>query len=142
MTKVTPSEKPLLDKLGVKPGMRAAVIGIDDASFLEALGVRTDITLGEAPAGTDIVFLGAEEPADVERLAELRELIARDGAIWVVNPRAVKGRSAAAGAALTTGFNSNHVMRLGLEAGLVDVKIARFSDTHTATKFVIRRKDR
>jgi hypothetical protein len=31
---------------------------------------------------------------------------------------------------------------LGLETGLVDVKVVRFSDTHSATKFVIRKADR
>jgi hypothetical protein len=33
-------------------------------------------------------------------------------------------------------------MRGGLDAGLVDVKIAAFSETHTAMKFVFRLKDR
>ena len=39
-------------------------------------------------------------------------------------------------------FNENDVLRLGLETGLVDVKVVRFSDTHTATKFVIRKAER
>lgn len=39
-------------------------------------------------------------------------------------------------------FNENHVLEGGLAAGLVDVKIARFSDTHSASKFVIRRTER
>ena len=39
-------------------------------------------------------------------------------------------------------FNENDVLRLGLESGMVDVKVVRFSDTHTATKFVIRKADR
>jgi hypothetical protein len=130
MPRDAPSDKPLLDKLGVKPGMRTAVIGIDDAAFLAALRARAEVTLGEAPAGVEMVFLGVTEPADMRRLHELRDMIARDGAVWVINP---KGRR---------DFNSNHVMLLGLETGMVDVKIAGFSQTHSATKFVIRKKDR
>lgn len=124
-----PSEKPLLDKLGVKPGMRTAAIGIDDAGFLKDLRARANVT-DEAEGGVEMVFLGVETPDDMGRLAGLRDQIARDGAVWVVSPR---GRN---------DFNSNDVMRLGLETGMVDVKIARFSGTHTATKFVIRKKDR
>jgi len=130
MAKDVPSEKPLLDKLGLKPGMRTAVIGIGDAAFLASLRARAEVTLGEAPKGTEMVFLGVEGPDDMRRLHELRDKIARDGAVWVINP---KGRKE---------FNSSHVMALGLETGMVDVKIASFSATHSATKFVIRKKDR
>lgn len=130
MAKDAPSEKPLLDKLGVKPGMRSAVIGIEEGGFLKELRSRAEVSLGEAPDGVEIAFLGVEGPDDMTRLAELRDTIARDGAVWVVSPRGVPG------------FNSNDVMRLGLETGMVDVKIARFSGTHTATKFVIRKNDR
>ena len=130
MAKDAPGDKPLLDKLGVKPGMRTAVIAIDDAAFLASLRERADVTVGDAPEDTEMVFLGVEGPADMAQLHELRDKIARDGAVWVVNPRGVQG------------FNSSDVMRLGLETGMVDVKIARFSETHSATKFVIRKKDR
>lgn len=53
-----------------------------------------------------------------------------NGAVWAVFR---KGRK---------DFNENDVLRLGLESGLVDVKVVRFSDTHTALKFVIRKADR
>jgi len=128
--KDVPSDKPVLDKLGVKPGMRTAVIGIDDAPFLTELRARADVTIGEAPSGTEMAFLGVDGPDGMDQLHELRDAIARDGAVWVVNPRGLKG------------FNSNDVMKLGLQTGMVDVKIARFSETHTATKFVIRKADR
>jgi hypothetical protein len=69
-------------------------------------------------------------PDDMARMAPLRSLIKPDGAIWVVFR---KGRK---------DFNENDVLRLGLETGLVDVKVVRFSDTHSATKFVIRKAER
>jgi hypothetical protein len=126
----TVSAKPLIDKLGVRPGMSAAVIGVDDPAFLAELGQRTSFTVGEPPPGQDIVFFGVESAGDMPRLHGLRAVIKPDGAVWVVFR---KGRK---------DFNENHVLRLGLESGLVDVKIVRFSDTHSATKFVIRKKDR
>ncbi|MDP9181070.1 MAG: hypothetical protein M3O21_05040 [Chloroflexota bacterium] len=123
------STKPLLDKLGVKPGMRVAIERVDDADFLQELSARADM-LGKRQKGIEMIFLGVEGPDDMSRLAELKDHIARDGAVWVVYR---KGRK---------DFNENDVLRLGLESGMVDVKVVRFSETHTATKYVIRKAER
>ena len=125
----TPSTKPLLDKLGVKPGMRVGVIDVDDAGFLRELADRVQV-LDRPQKGIEMIFLGVEGAADMKRLAKLKEAIARDGTVWVVYR---KGRK---------DFNENDVLRLGLESGLVDVKVVRFSDTHTALKYVIRKAER
>jgi len=125
----TPSTKPLLDKLGVKPGMRVAVIEVRDAEFLRELADRAQV-LNKPTKGIEMVFLGVAGAADMKRLAKLKEAIARDGTVWVVYR---KGRK---------DFNENDVLRLGLESGLVDVKVVRFSDTHTALKYVIRKAER
>ena len=49
----------------------------------------------------------------------------RDGAIWVIYP---KGRK---------DIREVDVIRAGVEAGYVDNKIVRFSDSHTAMRLVI-----
>jgi hypothetical protein len=124
-----PSTKPLIDKLNVKPGMRVAVIDVEDEEFRAALDSRAEIVKVGAGA-LDAVFLGVDEAEDMARMHELREAIKRDGSVWVVFR---KGRK---------DFNENDVLRVGLETGMVDVKIVRFSDTHSATKWVIRKADR
>jgi len=124
----TPSTKPLLDKLGVKPEMRVAVQGIEDDSFLAELGAR--VAFGDDPQNADMVFLAVNEPEHMTQLFQLKEQIARNGAVWVVFRKGQKV------------FNENDVLRLGLESGMVDVKVVRFSDTHSASKFVIRKADR
>jgi hypothetical protein len=43
---------------------------------------------------------------------------------------------------LHTGLDENTVRRLGLEAGLVDVKVAAVTDDWSGLKFVYRVKDR
>jgi len=126
----TPSTKPLIDKLGVKPGMSATVINIVDGNFLTELEARADVRTETPPPDQDLVFFGVETAADMSRLAVLRGSIKPNGAVWVVFRKGNKD------------FNENDVQRLGLESGLVDVKIVRFSDTHSALKFVIRKKDR
>ncbi|PYR70118.1 MAG: hypothetical protein DMF88_03745 [Acidobacteria bacterium] len=46
-------------------------------------------------------------------------------AIWVIRPKGSQQ------------ISESDVMKAGKAAGLVDVKVARFSETHTAEKFVI-----
>ena len=125
------AHRALIDKLGIKPGARVSIIDVDDPGFMAELTERTgDISLGGAAASSDAVFLGVEQPDDMAPMAALRSVIKPDGAVWVVYR---KGRR---------DFNENDVLRLGLETGLVDVKVVSFSATHTATKFVIRKAER
>lgn len=123
--------KILLDKLGVKPGMRVSVLGLEDDTFLRDLRERTpDVSEGEAAKESDHIFVFVEATADLERFRALKSRIKPNGAVWAVFRKGQKE------------FNENDVLRGGLAAGLVDVKVVRFSDTHTASKFVIRVKDR
>jgi hypothetical protein len=118
------------DKLGVKAGMRVAVVGAGarDPNFLreiEARGARIDRAGGGEPQA-DIVFLSIEARADLRGLAAHKPRIMPDGAIWVLRP---KGRDAA--------VTESEVRAAAKAAGLVDVKVAAFSPTLTAEKLVV-----
>jgi hypothetical protein len=122
-----------LDKLGVKPGMLVAAPGLSDPSFLEELerrGARIVATPGSRKAAVDLLFHRAEERKSLEQLSRLKERIRPDGAIWIVRPKGSKAITEA------------ETMVAGKRAGLVDVKVVSFSDTHTAEKFVIPVADR
>ena len=122
----------LLDKLGVKPGMRVAVLGVDDASFLAQLADRMiEIARKTPKKGTEIIFFGAHTVADLAHLARLRDYLTPAGAIWVIH---TKGKGAA--------FKDVDVFAAAKKAGLVDVKVAGFSATHTAEKLVVPVKNR
>ena len=126
------STRPLLDKLGVKPGAKVAVVDLDDAGFISLLRQRTsDIVKGKPSSPCDLVFFGAESSSDLKRLKDLKAWIEPNGAIWVVRPKG-------AGSAL----RETDVIAAGLAAGLVDNKIASFSDTHGAMRLVFRLRDR
>jgi hypothetical protein len=121
--------KPLLDKLGVRPGMRIAIVGaVDpDGSFRAQLADRTsDVTVGRPKADTDLVFLAADSHAELVGLPALRERIRPAGAIWVVSR---KGRAAT--------IRDVEVMAAARDAGLVDNKVVAFSPTHTSIRLVI-----
>jgi hypothetical protein len=120
----------LLDKLGVKPGQRVSLLDAP-GDEIRALLAGRGIAYAEAEQpGSDVVLLGVGSVAELERLDALERSIARDGAIWVVAPK---------GGAEPT---EAQVLAGGKAAGLVDVKVARWSDTHTAHKFVVPRDRR
>ncbi len=118
--------KGLLDKLGVRPDSRVALVGVDDEVFRGELAERVGAFVdGEPNEEVELVFLGTKSREDLRRLVPLQRSLARNGAIWVVAPKG--GREP----------READVLAAGKEAELVDVKVARFSDTHTAHKFVI-----
>ena len=116
----------LLEKLGVKKGAAIGLVGVADAAFRADLErLAGDLAIGRAARERDIVFLGAERRADLARIAEAKASLKKNGALWVIRP---KGRKE---------ITEADVMEAGRAAGLVDVKVAAFSETHTAEKFVI-----
>jgi hypothetical protein len=118
----------LLDKLGIKPDARVAVIGLDDPGFLEQVRARTGhVSIGKAGKGTQLVLVAMKAVADLQRLATLRRAIEPDGAIWVIWPKGVKA------------FREDDVRAAGPSAGLVDVKVVSFSDTLSGLKMMIPR---
>lgn len=117
-----------LDKMGVKAGMRVAAIGVSDEGFLSEVAARAGEVTRTAPAATrpvDLIVYGVEHRDALGRIAALVRLIKPDGAIWIVRP---KGRKE---------ITEAETMAAGKRAGLVDVKVVSFSETHTAEKFVI-----
>jgi hypothetical protein len=118
---------PLLDKLGIRPGMRVALIAIDDETIRPLIADRTsDVTDGWPAPDTDVVLLGADSTAELAPLAGLATRIRPNGAIWVVSR---KGKTAT--------LRDVEVIRAAKAAGLVDNKVASFSATHTALRLVI-----
>jgi hypothetical protein len=126
------STRPLLDKLGVKPGAKVAVIDVDDPSFMKLLRQRTtDIAKGKPRKPCDLVFMGVSDMRDLQRLKQVKSWIEPNGAIWVIRLKGGRGQ-----------LRDTDLIDAGLAAGLVDNKIASFSDTQGAMRFVFRLRDR
>jgi hypothetical protein len=126
-----PGARPLLDKLGVKPGHRVAVLGFQDPSFVELLGTRTaDVFVNRRRVGLDQLFVRFDRREDLARLGGHKDFIAKDGAIWALWPKGSKG------------INENDVRDVALDVGLVDVKVVSFSPELSALKLIYRLKDR
>jgi hypothetical protein len=120
------SHRSLLDKLGVKPGQQVAVLDVNDAAFLKELAARVPgFAREKLPEDADLIFLAAEEIKTLARMKSLAGAIQKAGAIWVVYPKGQKH------------IREVDVIAAGKSASLTDNKVCRFSDTHTALRFVI-----
>lgn len=116
----------VIDKLGIQPGQRVAVLGRFEPAFRRDLESRLGAPpLTRAAAGCDHVLLAAATAAAHARLAGLRDAIAPAGGIWAVYPRGSQAVS------------EDSLRAAARAAGLTDVKICRFSETHGAVRLVI-----
>ena len=118
------SPKSRIEKLGVKPGARVSVLGVVDPTFIDELTAAGADVSTRARKGSDQIYMAVESPKDLERFKTALPSLAPDGAIWAIRRKGLADASEAA------------TMAAGKSAGLVDVKVARFSETHTAEKFV------
>ncbi len=124
--------KSVIDKLGVRASSRVAILGVQDKKFLNDLAKRTKLVIqGEVLKDLDFIFYSAESIKDLRKVSSLKKCLKKDGAIWVVSR---KGKEA--------NIKDIDVMGASKRAGLVDVKVVGFSDTHTALKLVIPRDQR
>ena len=130
------SGTPLIKKLGVKEGFRIAIVD-GPATFLK--------TLGELPAMVkvvsrlrgplDLVVLFAEsEQRLAKKFPMLADKLTGNGMIWVAWPKK--------SSCVSTDLLFDSVQRIGLDCGLVDVKICAIDEIWSGLKFVYRLKDR
>jgi hypothetical protein len=114
-----------LDKLGVKPGMCVVIMWVAEPVFHREVEKRQARVYAKPQKNADLIFLGAEEKSDLQRLAALPAFLKPGGAVWVVYPKGVKPITEA------------DVRAASKAAGLVDTKVASFSVTHTGLKLMI-----
>jgi hypothetical protein len=85
------SHRSLLDKLGVKPGQKILILGVNDGNFInEIQPFNPEFAERKPAADIDLIFFSAEQKKDLARLAQLRKSIAKTAAIWISIPKAGK----------------------------------------------------
>ena len=130
------SGTPLPKKLGLKEESRIALVNApkDFARLLGALPPNAEIvTRVTKPLDIVLLFVLTERAllSDFDKLAKN---LASNGMIWVAWPKKSSG--------VATDLSFERVQRIGLDAGLVDVKICAIDEVWSGLKFVIRLKDR
>jgi hypothetical protein len=131
------SGKSLVQKLGFKPGYCVALSGTPPG-FLEEFKPLPDgvqLVTKASRSRLDAVLLFAPDQASLTK--ELSPWIARlvpAGMLWVAWPKRA--------AKVATDLDENVVRRIGLAAGVVDVKVCAVNEVWSGLKFVRRLKDR
>jgi hypothetical protein len=123
--------KQLIDKLDVKAGSRVHIAGPVDVAFIDSVTSRAAaVTVSDEPPSAsdyDVVFVYVNEADELDSLTKYHPIIRSTGAIWVLHP---KGRRET---------SHDAIMSIAKPLGLVDVKSAKFSETHGALKLMVPR---
>jgi hypothetical protein len=123
----TGSGRPLLDRLGVREGMRVGLVSLRDPDFEAELRERgAAIETGRLRPGLDLLFYLVRDGADLMAIGELEPLIHDAGAIWILR---IKGPDRK--------VREVDIIDAGKSFGLIDNKIASFSDEYAAMRLVV-----
>jgi hypothetical protein len=119
----------LFQKLGVKAESAVSVVGLDDRTFVESLRQRAaSVSEGKPQPKSDMIIVRVGGQPDLDRLKTLRSALKSDGMIWVLWKKGLKGAN---------DVKESDVMAAAKRHGLVDVKVAAFSEELSALKLVI-----
>ena len=130
------SSTPLAKKLGIKEGSRIAFVN-EPEDFQSILGdLPDDVELVKRVTNSldIIIFFVVTERELARDFARLAKKLVANGMIWIAWPKK--------SSAVETDLSFERVQRIGLDSGLVDVKICAIDDVWSGLKFVIRLKDR
>jgi hypothetical protein len=133
------SGTPLPKKLGLKAQCRVAFFQLPSDVKTELKEALSDCVLvkdgKDASAQLDFAMIFVKSQAEMkEQFPAFARRLAPAGMLWVSWPKKASG--------VVSDIGENDVMKIGLTAGLVDVKVCAVNEVWSGLKFVIRVKDR
>ena len=131
------SSTPLIKKLGIKERFRVGFVNVPK-DFKKELGelppgVKVFVNNLTKPIDLIIFFVNQEAVLQASFPALARKLNA-NGMIWIAWPKK--------SSKVPTDLSFGNVQKIGLDTGLVDVKICAVNEIWSGLKFVYRLKDR
>lgn len=127
------SGTPLAKKLSLRDGQRVWFDGIPEHVIDEIDEYALELTFVAAPedAPDAAHIFVTERAAMAEKLAVLRESMAKDGQVWVSWPKRASR--------VETDITEDAVREVALPMGLVDTKVCAIDDIWSGLKLVIRK---
>jgi hypothetical protein len=125
------SGTPLVNKLGIRPGYRIALLAPPPLFRLDLPdGVRV---VSRLSGHCDVVLFFTTARAELERrIDHMGVVIAPDGAAWIAWPKRA--------AKVATDMTEDVVRDVALPRGLVDVKVCAIDETWSGLKLVWRKE--
>lgn len=130
------SSTPLPKKLGIKDGFRVCFLDTpaEVRKELESAVANCEIAVdGKKPLDFVMIFTASREQL-LSEFVRMSKQLAPAGMLWISWPKKSSGVAA--------DLNENVVREIGLQAGLVDVKVCAVTAVWSGLKFVRRVRDR
>jgi hypothetical protein len=130
------SGTPLPQKLGIKEKFRVALLDMPSELRSELKQALADCVMangGRGPLDFAMIFVKSQAELN-KQFPRVAKQLAPAGMLWVSWPKKSSG--------VPTDLDENVVRKIGLEAGLVDVKVCAVTEIWSGLKFVIRVKNR
>jgi hypothetical protein len=131
------SSTPLVKKLGIKEGSRIGFVNAPKnfKSELGTLPVDVKIFVTNLTKPLDIIICFVDRETILRSVfSVLAEKLTANGMLWIAWPKK--------SSRVPTDLTFDNVQRIGLDAGLVDVKICAVNEIWSGLKFVYRLRDR
>jgi hypothetical protein len=129
------SGTPLPKKLGIKPGFRIHLANAPADVRAELRDALAECATPKPPNALDFSILFTKSRSElITEFTRISKLLAPAGMLWVSWPKKSSG--------VATDLGENEVRAIGLDAGLVDVKVCAVTDVWSGLKFVRRIRDR
>ena len=126
---------PLFKKLGIKDGSRISLVDAPQ-QFETRLGNLPEVVLLQrnknAHSDLTLWFVTSSEYLQ-DHVHSMRRFIGKDG-LWVIWPKKTSG--------MQTDLSQVNVRRIGMDAGLVDYKIASIDETWSGLRFTVKKRER
>jgi hypothetical protein len=129
------SGTPLPKKLGIKAGFRVRLANAPEEVCAELREALAQCTVVKDVDTLDFVMMFTKSRTDLAKeFSRTAKRLAPAGMLWVSWPKKSSG--------VATDVDENVVRGIGLDAGLVDVKVCAVTEVWSGLKFVRRVKDR
>jgi hypothetical protein len=129
------SGTPLPKKLGIKAGFRVHLANAPQEVRAELREALAECTVAKERGTLDFAMIFTQSPAELQKeFQKMVKRLAPAGMVWATWPKKSSG--------VATDLAENLVREIGLDAGLVDVKVCAVTEVWSGLKFVRRVKDR
>lgn len=122
----------IINKLDIKSGQNILILHAPEDYLSELTNLPDKITLNKKLiSNLNFIHLFTKDNSELKTFfPQLKKSLSKNGMLWISWPK-LKSK-------IKTDLNENILCEIGLEAGLVDIKVCAINDVRLGLKFVYR----